>query len=381
MEPRTAAERIERGVVLLALGAAALAITSFAAGTLLTREASLSKAPATVPAAPLFDAPASRPVWPPARKDDSLSLVRASFAAKAAVAPPASVPPRRREPAPPAKRPPAAEPRRRSEAQSTHKSLPSLTKTALETPSSGSRGSPFSATTIASTSSAASRPPVASGGGSSQRVARASPSSHSRAAARALTKTSAAGSRQAGGDFPDYASAGAPGSQAAADSISSSSASAAEVAGLAAGTDGKSVPANASGNGTGNSDKLPDTRSGKGDDAQFVSQTAPPATVVAGETFNVGVTMLNVGSSTWTWVSDYKLGSENPASNSKWGVSAVWLDAVDSILPGQQKVFSFPVTAPTTPGTYPFQWRMARGSGGWFGDYTDGVTITVTAAP
>lgn len=120
------------------------------------------------------------------------------------------------------------------------------------------------------------------------------------------------------------------------------------------------------------------------DDSQFVSQSVP-ATLNAGETRSVSVTMRNSGSSTWTPANGYKLGSQNPQDNGTWGTGRVDLAAGNSIAPGQQKTFTFNITAPGTPGTYNFQWRMLREGVAWFGAFSTNVAIqvvqTVTLCP
>jgi len=111
--------------------------------------------------------------------------------------------------------------------------------------------------------------------------------------------------------------------------------------------------------------------------ALFVSQSPPPASVVAGQSYPVSVTMQNTGTSTWTPGGNYRLGSQNPQDNSTWGVSRVSLDSADSIAPGQSKTFSFTVTAPTTPGSYNFQWGMLQEGVEWFGSYSTNMPILV----
>jgi predicted phage tail protein len=46
------------------------------------------------------------------------------------------------------------------------------------------------------------------------------------------------------------------------------------------------------------------------------------------------------------------------------------------VLPGSVASFKFNVTAPSTAGTYNFQWRMIKGTT-WFGGYTTNVTVAV----
>jgi YD repeat-containing protein len=112
--------------------------------------------------------------------------------------------------------------------------------------------------------------------------------------------------------------------------------------------------------------------------AAFISQSAP-TTLIAGQTANVSVTMQNTGTTTWATAEGYKLGSQNPQDNGTWGTGRVALPT--SVAPGVQTTFTFPVTAPPTPGTYNFQWRMLREGVEWFGGYTVNVTITVSNPP
>jgi RHS repeat-associated protein len=110
--------------------------------------------------------------------------------------------------------------------------------------------------------------------------------------------------------------------------------------------------------------------------ASFISQSVPSA-MVAGQTYNVSVTMLNSGTTTWTTALLYRLGSENPQNNTTWGTSRIPLPS--SIAPGQQATFSWTVTAPATPGTYNFQWQMVEDQVGWIGPLTPNVAVTVSA--
>jgi thermolysin len=112
------------------------------------------------------------------------------------------------------------------------------------------------------------------------------------------------------------------------------------------------------------------------DNATFVSQSVPTS-MTAGQTYNVSVTMRNSGTTTWT--SDvYKLGSQNPQDNTRWGHSRVNLPAGTTVAPGANHTFSFTVTAPTTAGSYNFQWKMVKDPGQWFGDLTTNVIVSVS---
>jgi uncharacterized membrane protein len=111
--------------------------------------------------------------------------------------------------------------------------------------------------------------------------------------------------------------------------------------------------------------------------AEFVSQSVPQL-LSPGEKTAVSITLKNVGATTWTQAGQYKLGTENPQDNTLWiGGTRVYLAANESIASGQSKTFSFEITAPKTPGTYNFQWRMVQDGVGWFGDHTPNMQIIV----
>jgi RHS repeat-associated protein len=95
------------------------------------------------------------------------------------------------------------------------------------------------------------------------------------------------------------------------------------------------------------------------DDALFVSQNVP-AVMQPGLTYPVTVTMRNTGGALWTSAAGYKLRSQNPTGNGTWGLNEVALPA--SVGADATTTFSFNVTAPSFPGTYNFQWRMAHGA-------------------
>lgn len=116
--------------------------------------------------------------------------------------------------------------------------------------------------------------------------------------------------------------------------------------------------------------------------ATFMSQTVP-TTLAAGQTSTVSIRMQNTGTTTWTsGTLGYKLGTQNPQDNTLWtGSTRVLLAPGETIAPGQQKTFTFNITAPASPGLYGFQWRMLHESVEWFGDFTPAVIINVTSAP
>ncbi len=109
--------------------------------------------------------------------------------------------------------------------------------------------------------------------------------------------------------------------------------------------------------------------------ASAVSDTAPTH-VTAGKTFSATVVMNNNGGTTWTTAGGYKLGSQDAQDNTTWGFTRVALPA--SIAPGANATFTFTGTAPTTPGTYSFDWQMVQEGVMWFGTK---ATATIIVDP
>lgn len=119
------------------------------------------------------------------------------------------------------------------------------------------------------------------------------------------------------------------------------------------------------------------------DNAAFVTQSVPAA-MTAGQTSTVSVTMRNTGTTTWAPSRDlgYKLGTQSPQDNTLWtGTSRVYMNPGESVIPGQSRVFTFNITAPATPGSYNFQWRMVHEAVAWFGAFSPNVAVNVTAPP
>jgi parallel beta-helix repeat protein len=114
--------------------------------------------------------------------------------------------------------------------------------------------------------------------------------------------------------------------------------------------------------------------------SQFVSQSVP-SSLVAGQTAPVSVTMKNTGTNVWTAAGGYKLGSQNPQDNVTWGLGRVNLAPSDSIGFNASKTFTFNITAPATPGTYGFRWRMLQEGVTWFGALSPNTFIQVVQPP
>ncbi|BCT93604.1 hypothetical protein LYSHEL_26290 [Lysobacter helvus] len=113
-------------------------------------------------------------------------------------------------------------------------------------------------------------------------------------------------------------------------------------------------------------------------DAVVVSQQVP-ATMIAGTTTNVTVQVRNTGNAAWAPAKNDRLGSQNPGDNMTWGLHRVAVPG--SVSPGSTVHFVYPITAPSTPGTYAFQWRMVRDGVAWFGAQTPTASIVVQPAP
>ena len=104
-----------------------------------------------------------------------------------------------------------------------------------------------------------------------------------------------------------------------------------------------------------------------------------PASVNAGATFSATITMNNNGSKAWTSAGNYHLGSQNPSDNTRWGLGRINVPA--TINPGQNGAFTTTFTAPTTPGTYAFDWKMVQDGVEWFGATATGTLSVVNPAP
>jgi PA14 domain-containing protein/purple acid phosphatase-like protein/Ig-like domain-containing protein len=117
----------------------------------------------------------------------------------------------------------------------------------------------------------------------------------------------------------------------------------------------------------------------RNDNATFISQTVP-SVMLAGGAYSVSITFQNTGNTTWTAANQYRLGSQNPTNNGTWGPGRVYLEASELVAPGAFKTFSFQVVAPSTPGSYNFQWQMLRELVNWFGAASTNITLGVTTS-
>ena len=114
-----------------------------------------------------------------------------------------------------------------------------------------------------------------------------------------------------------------------------------------------------------------------GPNATFVSQSVP-TTMLAGHTYAVSVTMHNSGGTTWTYAGGYRLLSYNPSGNKTWGFDRMYIPSGTSVAPGGDYTFMATVTAPSTPGSYNFEWRMLLTGVGTFGQPSANVSVAVS---
>jgi hypothetical protein len=91
--------------------------------------------------------------------------------------------------------------------------------------------------------------------------------------------------------------------------------------------------------------------------------------------------MRNTGNVPWTsgGANPYRLGSQNPSDNTRWGFSRVEMPS-SPVVEAQTVTFTFTCTAPMAEANYPFEWRMVQEGVEWFGKVA-ATTIVVGSAP
>lgn len=114
--------------------------------------------------------------------------------------------------------------------------------------------------------------------------------------------------------------------------------------------------------------------------AVCLGQSVPATPLVAGHFYPVSITMKNTGITTWTFAGSnpQRLGSQSPQDNTVWGLARVNVPQI--VPPGASAIFNFNITAPSTPGTRAFQWRMVQEGITWFGDFTPVVDYAIQLA-
>jgi len=87
-------------------------------------------------------------------------------------------------------------------------------------------------------------------------------------------------------------------------------------------------------------------------------------------------------SDTEAWGDGLKLRSLEPLDNRNWGTDFIYIGQGRGCPPGEQITLRSFLKAPSTPGEYVFQWRMARNTdGAMFGDPTARRVIVVDPRP
>lgn len=108
----------------------------------------------------------------------------------------------------------------------------------------------------------------------------------------------------------------------------------------------------------------------EGDAAVLVSATLPTA-MACGDVSPARVTMRNVGTTTWSRDSAYKLGMVDDEDPFYSADTRVWLPEGIEVPPGNTWTFTFEMSAPGADGVYISDWQMVREYVGWFGDVVD----------
>lgn len=120
--------------------------------------------------------------------------------------------------------------------------------------------------------------------------------------------------------------------------------------------------------------------------------TSYPSSVTPGQSFSATFSISNTGNTVWSVdpsVPDrFKLGSQSPQDNNTWGATRKEIAGVASgygyVVYNGTQTNTWPnpatFTAPSTPGTYSFAWRVLREGVSWYGS-TCSVPIIVTPPP
>lgn len=120
-------------------------------------------------------------------------------------------------------------------------------------------------------------------------------------------------------------------------------------------------------------------------DAAFVRMSELPKKLLAGEVFEVSITMKNTGSQAWgPEIPKHSiLLSQTPADKSTWGTSFIIQGQGKTCKPGEEFTYTSWLRAPLTPGEHVFQWGVAlrEGPAAPFGQPTPRAVIRVEARP
>lgn len=109
--------------------------------------------------------------------------------------------------------------------------------------------------------------------------------------------------------------------------------------------------------------------------ATVVSQVIPTL-ITVGMPYTFSITMQNSGSTNWVGPDVLLYTANSPAS--LWGYTVSSLGSGETIIPGQNRTFNLPITAPATPGFYNSVWQMRELSTvGLFGEQA--ITLNIEA--
>ncbi len=118
----------------------------------------------------------------------------------------------------------------------------------------------------------------------------------------------------------------------------------------------------------------------------FVDNVFPPGQMKPGESAHVSITVANCDTITWTRGTagtGYKLGSQLPQDNIRWGKGRVNLPV--DLAPNQKVTIPFTVTAPYAEGTYLYQWGLLNEGVAWYKPFSPpaliGVGTVITCPP
>ena len=107
----------------------------------------------------------------------------------------------------------------------------------------------------------------------------------------------------------------------------------------------------------------------------FVEQSVP-ASMTAGQSYEIHVTIKNTGFNPWTTTGLYRLAQLAEAQD--WGIERVELPST-VVSPGSIVTFAFKVRAPEAAGTHSFHWGMVQEGVAFFGESAPEVSINVLA--
>jgi len=114
--------------------------------------------------------------------------------------------------------------------------------------------------------------------------------------------------------------------------------------------------------------------------AQFLSQSGVPATMIAGNLYPVSVTVKNSGTVTWSPIGP-QCNAYRLAQIGSPGWSPTRVDLPAPVAPGVSVTLNFNVVAPSAVGTYNFQLQMVHECVEFFGDLSPNVQVSVQNPP